>query len=141
MVGIPYSPDRIDFTRPIDVTLERDHRQTRASAARPLCQKPSPAASRKQGHRHDKPFLRACRRSRGLCRRACAREPAGVAAGLLSEPPDPPNRQLAIELNQSIVVENRPGAGGTIGARDAVNADPDGYMLTLGQTPEIAVNP
>jgi tripartite-type tricarboxylate transporter receptor subunit TctC len=49
--------------------------------------------------------------------------------------------QLAIELNQSIVVENRPGAGGTIGARDAVNADPDGYMLTLGQTPEIAVNP
>jgi tripartite-type tricarboxylate transporter receptor subunit TctC len=49
--------------------------------------------------------------------------------------------QLAIELNQSIVVENRAGAGGTIGARDAVNADPDGYMLTLGQTPEIAVNP
>jgi tripartite-type tricarboxylate transporter receptor subunit TctC len=49
--------------------------------------------------------------------------------------------QLAIELNQSIVVENRPGAGGTIGARDVVNADPDGYMLTVGQTPEIAVNP
>jgi tripartite-type tricarboxylate transporter receptor subunit TctC len=49
--------------------------------------------------------------------------------------------QLAIELNQSIVVENRPGAGGTIGARDVVNADPDGYTLTVGQTPEIAVNP
>jgi tripartite-type tricarboxylate transporter receptor subunit TctC len=49
--------------------------------------------------------------------------------------------QLGIELNQSIVVENRPGAGGTIGARDVVNADPDGYTLTLGQTPEIAVNP
>jgi tripartite-type tricarboxylate transporter receptor subunit TctC len=49
--------------------------------------------------------------------------------------------QLAIELNQSIVVENRPGAGGTIGARDVVNADPDGYMLTVGQTPEIAVDP
>src|SRR5580704_17800740 len=49
--------------------------------------------------------------------------------------------QLSMELNQSIVVENRSGAGGTIGARDAVNADPDGYMLTLGQTPEIAVNP
>jgi tripartite-type tricarboxylate transporter receptor subunit TctC len=49
--------------------------------------------------------------------------------------------QLAIELNQSIVVENRPGAGGTIGARDVANADPDGYTLTVGQTPEIAVNP
>jgi len=49
--------------------------------------------------------------------------------------------QLSIELNQSIVVENRPGAGGTIGARDVVNANPDGYMLTVGQTPEIAVNP
>ncbi len=49
--------------------------------------------------------------------------------------------QLSIELGQSIVVENRSGAGGTIGARDVVNAPPDGYMLTLGQTPEIAVNP
>jgi tripartite-type tricarboxylate transporter receptor subunit TctC len=49
--------------------------------------------------------------------------------------------QLAMELNQSIVVENRPGAGGTIGARDVVNADPDGYTLTVGQTPEIVVNP
>src|SRR5580704_3599391 len=49
--------------------------------------------------------------------------------------------QLSIELGQSIVVENRSGAGGTIGARDVVNADPDGYTLTVGQTPEIAVNP
>jgi len=49
--------------------------------------------------------------------------------------------QLAIELGQSIVVENRSGAGGTIGARDVVNAVPDGYTLTVGQTPEIAVNP
>jgi tripartite-type tricarboxylate transporter receptor subunit TctC len=49
--------------------------------------------------------------------------------------------QLSIELGQSIAVENRSGAGGTIGARDVVNAEPDGYMLTVGQTPEIAVNP
>jgi tripartite-type tricarboxylate transporter receptor subunit TctC len=49
--------------------------------------------------------------------------------------------QLSIELGQSIVVENRSGAGGTIGARDVVNAPPDGYTLTVGQTPEIAVNP
>jgi tripartite-type tricarboxylate transporter receptor subunit TctC len=49
--------------------------------------------------------------------------------------------QLGIELNQSVVVENRSGAGGTIGARDVVNAPPDGYTLTVGQTPEIAINP
>jgi tripartite-type tricarboxylate transporter receptor subunit TctC len=49
--------------------------------------------------------------------------------------------QLSAELGQSIVVENKPGAGGTIGARDVVNAEPDGYTLTVGQTPEIAVNP
>jgi tripartite-type tricarboxylate transporter receptor subunit TctC len=39
------------------------------------------------------------------------------------------------------VVENRSGAGGTIGARDVVNAPPDGYTLAVGQTPEIAINP
>jgi tripartite-type tricarboxylate transporter receptor subunit TctC len=49
--------------------------------------------------------------------------------------------QLSMELGQSIVVENRSGAGGTIGARDVVNAEPDGYTLTVGQTPEVAVNP
>ena len=49
--------------------------------------------------------------------------------------------QLAIEFKQSVVVENRSGAGGTIGARDVVNAAPDGYTLAVGQTPEMAINP
>jgi len=49
--------------------------------------------------------------------------------------------QLGVELHQSVIVENRAGAGGTIGARDVVNATPDGYTLTVGQTPEIAINP
>ena len=49
--------------------------------------------------------------------------------------------KLSSALGQSVVVENRPGAGGTLGARDVVNAEPDGYTLTVAQTPEIAINP
>ena len=49
--------------------------------------------------------------------------------------------KLSSALSQSVVVENRPGAGGTLGARDVVNAEPDGYTLTVAQTPEIAINP
>jgi tripartite-type tricarboxylate transporter receptor subunit TctC len=49
--------------------------------------------------------------------------------------------KLQTNLGQSVIVENRPGAGGTLGARDVANATPDGYMLTVAQTPEIAINP
>jgi len=49
--------------------------------------------------------------------------------------------QMSVELGQSVVVENRSGAGGTLGARDVVSAAPDGYTLTVAQTPEIAINP
>ena len=35
--------------------------------------------------------------------------------------------QLQGQLGQSIVVENRGGAGGTIGAAQVVKSDPDGY--------------
>jgi tripartite-type tricarboxylate transporter receptor subunit TctC len=37
--------------------------------------------------------------------------------------------RLAAELGQSIVVENRAGAGGTLGTAIVVKADPDGYTL------------
>jgi len=37
--------------------------------------------------------------------------------------------RLASELGQSIVVENRAGAGGTLGTAMVVKADPDGYTI------------
>ncbi len=37
--------------------------------------------------------------------------------------------QLSAQLGQTIIVENRPGASGTIGARTVATAEPDGYTL------------
>jgi tripartite-type tricarboxylate transporter receptor subunit TctC len=37
--------------------------------------------------------------------------------------------QLSAQLGQPIVIENKPGASGTIAARTVVMADPDGYTL------------
>jgi tripartite-type tricarboxylate transporter receptor subunit TctC len=49
--------------------------------------------------------------------------------------------KLSKSLQQTVVVENRPGASGAIGARMVAREKPDGYKLLLGQTGEIAVNP
>ena len=42
--------------------------------------------------------------------------------------------QLALQLGQSIIVENRPGAGATIGASLVVKADPDGYTILVNSS-------
>jgi tripartite-type tricarboxylate transporter receptor subunit TctC len=44
-------------------------------------------------------------------------------------------------LGQGIVVDNRAGAGGTVGTKAAAKSDPDGYTLLLGYTGTLAIGP
>ena len=44
-------------------------------------------------------------------------------------------------LGQSVVVLNKPGGSGTIGATVAARANPDGYTLYVGYTSETVVVP
>ncbi|WP_407194665.1 Bug family tripartite tricarboxylate transporter substrate binding protein [Bradyrhizobium sp. STM 3566] len=48
---------------------------------------------------------------------------------------------MAQSLGQTIVVENRPGAGSIIGAEVVSHAEPDGYTLLLGDVATYAINP
>ena len=44
-------------------------------------------------------------------------------------------------LGQQIIVENRPGAGGTLGTRALAKSEPDGYTLAMGSTGTVAMAP
>ena len=48
---------------------------------------------------------------------------------------------LGVQLGQTIVVENRPGAGASIGATHAARSAPDGYTLWLGIVDTQAILP
>lgn len=49
--------------------------------------------------------------------------------------------RLSAAFGQQVVVDNRGGGGGNIGARAVAKAAPDGYTLLLGHTATISINP
>ncbi len=49
--------------------------------------------------------------------------------------------KLSYALKQQVVVENRGGGAGNIGARAVAKAAPDGYELLLGHTNILSINP
>ncbi len=57
--------------------------------------------------------------------------PTDVLARLIAD-------RLSASFGQSVIVENRGGGGGAIGAKAVANADADGYMLLFGNTATLA---
>jgi tripartite-type tricarboxylate transporter receptor subunit TctC len=57
-----------------------------------------------------------------------------VAGRLLAE-------RLGARLGHAVVIDNRAGAGGTVGAASVVRAEPDGYTLLLAASPEVSIAP
>ncbi len=59
--------------------------------------------------------------------------PTDILARLIAQP-------LAAKLGQPIVVDNRPGAGGNIGAELVARSPADGYTLFMGTSGPLAIN-
>ena len=60
--------------------------------------------------------------------------PADVMARLIGQ-------RLTASLGQSVIIDNRPGASGTIGARAVAESEADGYTLMLANTSTLIVAP
>ena len=59
--------------------------------------------------------------------------PTDLLARILAQP-------LGERLGQPVIIDNRPGAGGNIGAEAAARSEPDGYTLFLGTSGPLAIN-
>ncbi len=64
--------------------------------------------------------------------------PAGGATDILARAL---SQKLGEKIGQTVVVDNRPGAGGTIGADAASKAQPDGYTLLLATSSTHSIGP
>ena len=75
--------------------------------------------------------------------------PAKAVRMIVPFPPGGPNdilgrvvaQKLSEQLGQQVVIDNRGGAGGIIGAELAARAVADGYTLLFGGTASLAINP
>jgi tripartite-type tricarboxylate transporter receptor subunit TctC len=63
--------------------------------------------------------------------------PAGGGSDFLARQLAP---QLGKQLGQTLVIENRPGAGGTIGTDNAAKSPPDGYTILTGDNGAMVFN-
>ena len=57
-----------------------------------------------------------------------------IVARVISEP-------LAKSLGQAVIVDNKPGAGGTLGGLEVARAAPDGYTLMLSNSTPLSIGP
>src|SRR5690606_15323341 len=49
-------------------------------------------------------------------------------------------QSLAVPLGQTVIVENKSGAGGNIGSEFVANSKPDGYTILFGTSGPLAIN-
>ena len=64
--------------------------------------------------------------------------PPGAATDLIARLVQP---RLQAALGQPVIVENRPGANGAIGAAYVAKSVPDGYRILVAPQPVVAINP